>query len=355
MKNRKLKDLFPVSIKDTGKTILIFIVTTILCFLLSTMNTSNTYASMLFLLAVVMISRVTTGYFYGTIAAFLGMFAVNYIFTYPYFAFNFTISGYPVTFVSMLIVSIVVSTMTTQLMEQEKLRAAAQQEKMRGNLLRAISHDLRTPLTSISGVTSILLEKGDEISDEKRDALLRDVEQETQWLIRMVENLLSITRFQEGVAKITKQDEAVEEIVGEVVGKFTKRYGFLPVHISIPEELFLVPMDPMLIEQVIFNLLENAAKHAKGATRVELRVKKELEYAVFEVWDDGPGIDPTQLPHIFQGYFQQAENFSDSGRNMGVGLSVCKSIIEAHGGKVEAENEPAGGIAFRFCLPLKEE
>ncbi|MDD3921269.1 MAG: DUF4118 domain-containing protein, partial [Eubacteriales bacterium] len=349
-----LGSLFPLSLRDTLFMFFILIVAGVFCFALQGQDSGYSYVSMLFFLAVVLISRFTNGYFYGTAASILGMFCVNYMFTYPYFAFNFSIAGYPVTFISMLCVSIITSTMTTRIKEQEKLRAAAEQEKLRSNLLRAISHDLRTPLTSILGAASTLLENDGHIENTQRTELLRNIQQEGEWLIRMVENLLSVTRFQGGIASIHKQPEAVEEIVAAAVQKFRKNYDVLPVTVSVPDTLLEIPMDPILIEQVLLNLLENAVKHAKDATRITLCVYREEQAARFEVWDDGAGIPDAQLRTLFKGYLYRAEQEADANRNMGVGLSVCTAIVQAHGGTLEAQNV-SDGVVFRFWLPLERK
>ena len=358
IRQRRLKDLCPLCWRDTLYTIVILLCTSVLCLCMSNLDPGgNTYVSMLFLLAVVLISRFTNGYFYGIIGSFLGMFCVNYMFTYPFFAFNFTISGYPITFISMLVVSLITCTLTTQIKEQEKFRAAAELEKMRSNLLRAVSHDLRTPLTSILGASSAILENDDVIDKQRRIELLSGIREEAEWLIRMVENLLSVTRFQSGVTNLYKQPEAAEEIMGEAVQKFHKRFPALPVSVQVPEEMLEVPMDPILIEQVIVNLLENAAKHSGGASHAELSVKKVGEQAVFEVWNDGNSIPPSEIPHLFTGYYlhRAEQGGADTGRNMGIGLAVCMSIIQAHGGNMKVENSPRGGVMFQFHLPLGEE
>lgn len=164
-----------------------------LCILLQMADTSDGFASPVFVLAVLLISRLTTGYLYGLIAAVSGVVCVNFIFTYPYWAVNFTIAGYPLTFFTFLMVSVITCTLTTQARQQERLRSENEKEKMRANLLRSVSHDIRTPLTSIVGSTSAVLENPG-LSIEERQELLEDARDEAQWLIRVVENLLSITR-----------------------------------------------------------------------------------------------------------------------------------------------------------------
>lgn len=196
------------------------------------------------------------------------MILVNYIFTYPYFAFNFTISGYPATFISMFATSIMTSAMTTRIKQQERMRSEAEKEKMRGNLLRAISHDLRTPLTSIVGTTSALLENDGKISPQQQRELLKESHDDAEWLIRMVENLLSITRMSGQETKIQKVPEAVEEIIGETIRKLQKRYPQAQISVSVPDELLIVPMDAILIEQVLMNLLENAIQHSQSTDKI---------------------------------------------------------------------------------------
>ena len=226
---------------------------------------------------------------------------------------------------------------------------------MRANLLRAVSHDLRTPLTSIVGSTSALLESGDLLESEQRTALLRSVRDEAQWLIRMVENLLSITRMGDGQARITKDVEAAEEILGEAVRKFRNRYPEISVSVEPPRELLLVPMDPILIEQVLANLMENAAIHGETTTRILVSARPDGGCARFTVADNGRGISPAALPTLFDGTMKHGESPKGDGkRNMGLGLSVCMAIIRAHGGTMEVKNlEP--GAEFSFRLPLLKE
>ena len=170
------------------------------------------YVNLIFVLAVATISRWTEGYFWGIFSAVSGVLFVNYVFTYPYWEFNFTITGYPLTFVTMFAVSIVVGMLTDQVKRQERVKSEAEKEKMKANLLRSVSHDLRTPLTSIIGSSSAVLENYDQFSDEVKKDLIGHVRDDAQWLVRLVENMLSITRFNEGAVQIDKVPQAAEEI-----------------------------------------------------------------------------------------------------------------------------------------------
>lgn len=373
-----IKNYLPLSILDGVKSIFVLTSASLISLALRFFTEGDINVSVIFVLSVVVISRITMGYLYGILSSIIGVFIVNYLFTYPFLTFNFTISGYPLTFASMLIASLVICALTTQIKEQAKqallreqhtkalydinqrlskeqddIRVQAEKEKMRGNLLRAVSHDFRTPLTSIIGASSAILENDDMLSRKERDKLIFDIKEDAQWLIRLVENLLSITRISEGATKIQKQEEAIEEIVAEAVGKIKKRYSSQQIQVRVPDELLMVPMDATLIEQVIINLLENAIIHSKRKDVIDLSVSKQNEYAVFEVRDRGKGIQKEDLPHLFEGYLHREKSNSDSSRGMGIGLSVCMSIIKAHDGQMEAENNLDCGVTFRFMIPIK--
>ncbi len=339
-------------LRDLGLTVGILIAACGLCFVLGKIDSNANYVSIVFVLAVFMCARFTEGYLCGILASIAGVLAVNYIFTYPYFRFNFTLSGYPLTILCMLAVSIATSALMTQVKQNERVKMEAEREKMRGNLLRAVSHDLRTPLTSILGATSAVIENDEALTSGERVALLRGAQQDAQWLIRMVENLLAVTRIDgDSRAKIVKTPEAAEEIVAEVVTKFKKRFPGSKLNVRVPDELLIIPMDAVLIEQVIFNLLENAVQHGKTTTCIDLSVSRRGRKAVFEVRDDGVGIDPRKIQGIFEGSVSGSGDAEGDGRrNMGIGLSVCNTIIQAHGGTLRARNSTSGGAVFRFEL-----
>lgn len=339
--------------RDMAITLCTLAATTALCVVLRGLSEGETYVPLLFVLCVLVVSRLTDGYIWGIATAVVAVLGVNYVFTYPYMAFDFTISGYPVTFVVMLAVSITTSTLTTQTKQRERLKLETAREQMRANLLRAVSHDLRTPLTTISGSVRAVLDDPELPEDKKRE-LLGGVRDDADWLLRMVENLLSVTRM-DGGASIVKSEEAAEEICAAAATKFHKRFPELELSVSVPEEVLFIPMDPVLIEQVLTNLLENAAVHGgPGVRHISLSVERQEGAAAFTVSDDGAGISRDRVARLFTDYFDQAQESAGKGekRNMGIGLSVCKSIVTAHGGEVSAENPPGGGARFRFTLPL---
>ena len=314
----------------------------------------DSYAPMVFLFAVALISRLTRGYFYGVAASVLSVFAINFAFTVPLMSFNFSLAGYPLTFLVLLATALLISAMTTQLKRQEERNYRARLEEMRANLLRAVSHDLRTPLTSISTAASLLSSRSEDIPPERRRAMLEEISDDAQWLIRMVENLLSITRVG-GAADVRKTPEAAEEVISEAVRKYRARFDTPTASVSLPEELVMVPMDAILIRQVLSNLLENAAFHAEGAKNVRVTLRVEGDMAVFEVCDDGAGIPEARLKTLFDPSAASPGDSAHSRNNMGIGLSVCRTIVMAHGGALSARNRDGGGACFRFTLPMKEE
>ena len=281
---------------------------TIFCLLFQHVTQTDTHVSLLFVLAVLMVSRFTDGYVYGVIAAFIAVICVNFIFTYPYFAVDFSYAGYPLTSVVMFTVATLVSALMSQIKKQEQIKREIEKEKMRANLLRAVSHDIRTPLTSIAGAAAGILENQAVLSDEKKMELVENIREESQWLVRIVENLLSITRMNSDKAKLDTQEELVEDIVGGAIGKFIKRFPQIQIKAETPEELLLVPMDAILIEQVILNIMENAVIHGKTTSEIRIHVEADEQYAYFSIEDNGAGIEEKFLPVIFEGVIGHHEN-----------------------------------------------
>ncbi len=496
-------------IKDGIKTLFILIFSTGIAgiFLILSANTTN--IATVYILSVFLIARLTSGYVWGIIASFIGMLITNYIYTYPYFAFNFTLDGYPVTFIGMLIIAIITSTLTAHTKEQaknkalreaclhklnelnkhfiiadsveqiaqltlsyfasaaniscvfyssdpihqkapisiyvhpddaaifssdyelaiahlayvsrnptgmydleasdskcfylpvisrdrnwgvlglmasqnpvfikenlsfftlmvpqmalafemktladdhQKLAIESAKEKMRGNLLRAVSHDLRTPLTGMIGASSAYMEHTNQLSEEKKLELVTQIHEDANWLLHMVENLLSVTRIVKETAKVIKSQELLEEVISEALIRVKKRYPNAAINVSIPEEVIMVPMDATLIEQVIINLIENALKHSQSLSPIQVTSSKENKQVRISIADDGIGIPEENLAVLFDGYSLDLSSVSDSSKGFGIGLSICKTIISAHGGSITAYNLKPGAV-FTFTLPLEE-
>lgn len=330
-------------------------------FLLGNKNVAN--ITIIYTLALILTAWRTTGYLYGIIAALFCVVAVNFFFSYPYFRFNFFLDGYPVTFIGMLAIALITSTTTTSLKLQQ--RAAAEQkqaldeadrEKLRANLLRAVSHDLRTPLTSIIGSSSSFLENYRELSDEERTELISNIREDSQWLLNMVENLLTVTRINDASSnKVKKSPEVVEEVISEAIQRLRKRLPDIQIRVDMPDHFLMISMDPTLIEQVLINLLENAFIHSGSKAPIDLIIRSDPESIVFTVRDYGKGIAEERLPYIFEGTQTSSEN-ADGHKGIGIGLSICKTIIQAHGGRIAARNHTGtGGAEFTFTLPKEKE
>jgi len=322
------------------------------CLLLQGISETDGHVPLIFVMAVLVVSLATDGYFYGVLASITSVITVNYAFTYPYAKMDFSLYGYPLTFVTMLAVSIATCTLTTRVRAQERFRAESEREKVRANLLRAVSHDLRTPLTSISGSISAVL-GGEDMEEAQRRELLEGAREDAEWLYRMVENLLSVTRMSGGeTAKIKKEEEILEEVLSEAVMNFKKRNPGIEISVHAPDELIFVPMDAMLIEQVLINFMDNAVIHGISTSLIKIEAGLDEDCVSVSVYDDGKGINDDTLDRLFDGSLQfTSDRETDKTRGFGIGLSVCKTIIEAHGGTISAKNNAQGGSCFTFTLP----
>lgn len=309
----------------------------------------------IFVFAVFLISLLTDGYAFGVLAAVAGMFATNYVFTYPYFAFDFITPVNLISAVIMILLSLITSTLTTKIKLHEAARAEGEREKMRANLLRAVSHDLRTPLTTISSASATLQNKSSALTAEQQQLMLKNIQENSDWLIRMVENLLSVTRLDSGAVKIVKAPTIVDELIDSAITKFSVRHPKQCVNTDICDELTVVSVDAILIEQVLLNLLENAVYHARSMTELSVRVFTLGNQAIFEVADNGCGIPEDKLKQLFKGeYGFKQDTSADKNRFAGIGLAVCSTIIKAHNGEIFAENRKNGGALFRFTLQREE-
>ncbi|MCI9066403.1 MAG: PAS domain-containing sensor histidine kinase [Lachnospiraceae bacterium] len=344
-------------LKDAAITVSLLFLCFILCLLIQNAFGAYTLIPAVFILGSFLTSLITDGYICGFVSAIASVFIFDFAFELPYFQLNFTITDNLVTAVIMIIISFVTCTLTTKLKKQEAVRAESEKEKMRADLLRAISHDLRTPLTTIYGASSALLENDRELSPQQKKKMLESIREDADWLTRMVENLLSITRLDGKNVKLLKTSTVLDEFVDAALIKFHKRYPEQEVTVNLPDEFITIEMDALLVEQVVINILENAVYHAKGMTILCLKAFTVPGKVVFEITDDGCGLEKDRLKHIFKGYYNNTEDLpSDSRRsNAGIGLRVCSAIIRAHGGTIEAANLKSKGAVFRFALNTEEE
>lgn len=228
------------------------------------------------------------------------------------------------------------------------------QERYRANLLRAISHDLRTPLSGIMGTSEMLLGMTDK-TDNRYD-LIDSIYKDSDWLHSLVENILNLTRLQEGKLVIHKQLEAIEEVISVALGVISKRAPRYEFIVNIPDTLLLVPMDAKLIVQVLVNIMDNSIKHTGERKEIIVTVEESQDdkFAIFSIKDFGSGIAPEDLPKIFQMFYTTHGKSADSKRGIGLGLTICETIVKAHGGSITAQNrQDTTGAEFIFTLPLE--
>ena len=347
--------------RDILITLLLLFMSTLLSFVATKISPqSNMLIALIYILFIVLIARFTSGYILGIIASLISVVCINYLFTYPYFKLNFTIAGYPITFILMLTISLVTSATATNikkqseaLKERERLLMEADKEKMRAMLLRSISHDLRTPLTSIIGSSNSFLECYDALTNKDKLELVTHIYEDASWLLHMVENILSITRIQEGTANIIKSSEPIEEVISEGVQRVQKRFPNSKINVKLMDDFIMVPMDALLIEQVIINLIQNAIEHSNSSKPIDVFTTDNKSEITVHVKDYGTGISNEFIDSIFNKNTTSIYYSSDRHKGMGLGLSICQTIISAHKGTINAQNHK-DGAEFYFTLPKEE-
>jgi two-component system sensor histidine kinase KdpD len=233
--------------------------------------------------------------------------------------------------------------------EAQAAQVRVETERLRNSLLSSVSHDLRTPLATITGAVSTLQQDGARLDEETRRGLLDSVREEAERLNRLVQNLLEMTRLESGAVQLRKQLHPPEEIIGAVLGRLGKRLAGRRVTTRVPPDLPLVPMDDILIEQVLLNLLDNAVKYTPPDTPIEVIATATDQSVTVEVADHGPGLPAGAEAKVFEKFYR-VEGGAASGA--GLGLAICRGIVRAHGGRIWAQNLPGGGVAFLFTLPL---
>jgi len=235
--------------------------------------------------------------------------------------------------------------------KKRQINLETERERLRGNILRSISHDLRTPLTGILGSVSTISDNYDILDTDTKKELLKIIYEDTSWIIHSVENILSMTRIDEGKLEVKKDVEIVEEIISESISRVTRFSGSHNIKIELPEKVVILFVDGLLIEQVFINLIDNAIKYTQSDSIIKIKVTQKENEVIFEVSDNGKGIPEEDLSTIFDRFYTKTKGESLERRGIGLGLAICKSIIEAHGGYMEALNNSSGGATFIFSLP----
>ena len=237
--------------------------------------------------------------------------------------------------------------------EKEKIAVLAKNEQLRADLLRAISHDLRTPLCSISGNADMLLSNSDRLDEATKHQIYTDIYDDSEWLIGVVENLLSITRLNDGRLKFKFTDQLLDEVIAEALRHISRKHDDYKI-VTDCEELVLARMDVRLIMQVLINLVDNAIKYTPPGSVIFIRGRKTDGRAQISVEDNGPGIPEEMKPHVFEMFYTGKKAIADSHRSLGLGLALCHSIVEAHNGTLMLTEHEPHGCNFTFTLPLSE-
>ena len=304
--------------------------------------------ALIYLLAVVLIAlRFRRGPVIAV--SVLNVAAFNYFFIPPRGTFHVEDPQYLLTFAMMLGVGLVVSGLTERVRAraraQAKLAIEAETERIRSALLSSISHDLRTPLAVITGNASTLAERGERLAADERAALAQSIYQQARDVSELVTKVLQMTRLEAGAIRLERDWDSLPEIAGAVLRRLKPRLADHLMMVDLPEDLPLVRVDASLIEQVLGNLLENAARHTPPRTLIRLKAQNQGSQLVVSVEDFGPGLPEGDLEGIFQKFQKGA----------GLGLAICRAIVLLHGGRIWAERMPGVGTAFRFSLPLEAQ
>jgi two-component system sensor histidine kinase KdpD len=236
--------------------------------------------------------------------------------------------------------------------EAERSRVTVETERLRNALLSSVSHDLRTPLATITGAATSMLMQDAQMAETSRRDMLETIREEAERLSHVIGNLLEVTRFESGMVRIRKEPYPLDDLISSAVARVEAPLKHHDLKVSLPDVVVEVPMDPALAEKVLVNLLENAAKYSPAGTRIEIEARRGDGEVEVEVRDRGQGIPPGEEEKIFDSFYR-VPGTQDTG-GMGLGLAVCRAVVKAHGGHIEARNREGGGTVFRFTLPARD-
>lgn len=239
-------------------------------------------------------------------------------------------------------------------LQNKEIELETKQEKLRSNLLRSISHDLRTPLTSISGNAGILMEQEIVLTEDKKQELYRSIYDDSMWLVNLTENLLSTTKIENGTVSLKLEPELLEDVFNEALKHVDRNIKDYNVSIELCDDLLMAKMDVKLIIQVIVNIVNNAVKYTPKGTNIILKAEKKEQMVYISISDNGPGVDDATKKHLFDMFYTAVQEKSDDRRGLGLGLNLCRSIVTAHGGNITVTDNIPKGCVFTFTLPLEE-
>ena len=353
-----------------GFTIFVIIVCTLASIFFRAFLTEGDVA-MIYLLGVVTVSsRCSWGH--SIFAVMMSVALTNLLFVPPFYTFDVENVRSFTTFVVMFLVGSLVTWLSMNLrrkieeirvkekerslflMQNEENRVKSEKEKMKNDLLSAIAHDLRTPLSSIAGNATVLLQDTSKINDTKKIEMLKTISEEAFRLSRLVENILSITKLESSDFNVKKDWYPLEEIVSSSITRVEKMYFDRKLEVNFPDKMVMLHIDPVLIEQVLINLLENAAKYSPSRSPVKIEVSTKDSFVTVSIIDKGKGVPESELIKIFDKFYRLHDGETKP-ESSGIGLSVCRTIIKVHEGDIKAENFQSGGFMVSFTLPVSEK
>ncbi len=345
-------------LQDSLKTLTGLISASLLGYLFDNLGFSEANIIMVYILSVLIVSVTTKSRLFCLISSLSSVVVFNFLFTAPRYTLFAYDRDYFITFLIMFCSSMLTGTLAMEkdrnAKEKEEAALMAKNEQVRANLLRTISHDLRTPLTSISGNASNLLMKGDNFDEDTKKQLYTDIYDDSMWLISVVENLLSVTRLENRNVNLKLSAELVDEVIEEALQHVHKDQMNHDITTEVADEILMAKMDAKLITQVIINIVNNAIKYTQTGSEIVIRAWKENKVIKVSVSDNGPGIPEPEKEQIFEMFYSGKKEVADSRRSMGLGLALCKTIITAHGGELTVtDNDPSGAV-FTFSLPAEE-
>ncbi len=306
------------------------------------------------LLLGVVLMALRFGYAASLVTTVMSVLAYDYFFTEPIFQLEVYDRRDLVTFAIMLFVALVISNQTERLRRSmattREVEIEIENERLRNALLSSVSHDLRTPLGVVKGAATALLEQEHTLSQERRREYLRAISDEANRINRFVRNLLDVTSLERGALRARKEWQPLEEVIGVALNRMDEQLGARPVQVRIDPDVALAPFDATLIEHVLVNLVENAIKYTPQPSRLEINARRVELGVEIEVADSGPGIPVGQEEQVFAKFHRA----TPAAAGMGLGLTICRGIVTAHGGRIWCENRPGGGASFRFVLPYGE-
>jgi len=334
------------------------VATTGLALLLDSLGFSDATIVIIYVLGVLVTAMFTDGPAYSLVASLLSILSYNFFLISPRFSLQIQGRDYAGTITAMILFALLASYLVTSLRRSaaQSMEASliAQREQLRANLLRSVSHDLRTPLTSITGNADMLLDDSVSLPQATRRQLLQDIYDDATWLRTVMENLLAVTRLEDGEVTLNTDVELIDDVIEEAMRHVSREAKHYDIVVVPPNDLLLARMDPQVIVQVIVNLVNNAIAHTPKGSTITITSHREQGMVAVEVADNGPGVPDKDKEQVFDLFYKSSDEGADARRNVGLGLSLCRSIIQAHGGTIRVEDAVPHGARFIFTLPAEE-